>query len=65
MKVVQRVPLRFCFNPDQKTEGLRAGMSATIDIDTGRSRSLAQLVLGPIDWLKSWFVSPPAAASAS
>ncbi|THD47808.1 MAG: HlyD family secretion protein [Bradyrhizobium sp.] len=65
VKVVQRVPLRFCFNPDQKTEGLRAGMSATIDIDTGRSRSLAQLVLGPIDWLKSWFVSPPAAASAS
>ena len=28
VKVVQRVPLRFCFAPDEDTEGLRAGMSA-------------------------------------
>jgi membrane fusion protein (multidrug efflux system) len=61
VKVVQRVPLRFCFNPDQKTDGLRAGMSAIISVDTGRSRSLADLVFGPVKWVASWFVSPSAA----
>jgi membrane fusion protein (multidrug efflux system) len=62
VKVVQRVPLRFCFNPDQKTDGLRAGMSAIISVDTGRSRSLADLVFGPVKWVASWFVSPSAAS---
>jgi membrane fusion protein (multidrug efflux system) len=65
VKVVQRVPLRFCFNADQKTEGLRAGMSAIVSIDTGRMRSLADVVTGPFQWLESWFVSPPAAAAAA
>jgi membrane fusion protein (multidrug efflux system) len=40
VKVVQRVPLRFCFAPDEDTQGLRAGMSAIVSIDTGRQRSL-------------------------
>ena len=44
VKVVQRVPLRFCFAPDEDTGGLRAGMSAIISIDTGRQRSLKSLV---------------------
>ena len=43
VKVVQRVPLRFCFAPDEDTVGLRAGMSAIISIDTGRQRSLKSL----------------------
>jgi membrane fusion protein (multidrug efflux system) len=65
VKVVQRVPLRFCFNPDQKTVGLRAGMSAIISVDTGRSRSLADLLFGPFEWIASWFVAPPAAGPAA
>ena len=43
VKVVQRVPLRFCFSPEENTEGLRAGMSAIVSIDTGRQRSLKSL----------------------
>ena len=44
VKVVQRVPLRFCFAPDEDIQGLRAGMSAIISIDTGRQRSLKSLI---------------------
>jgi membrane fusion protein (multidrug efflux system) len=40
VKVVQRVPLRFCFAPDEDTSNLRAGMSAYLSIDTGRVRTL-------------------------
>ena len=40
VKVVQRVPLRFCFGPDEDTSNLRAGMSADLSIDTGRLRTL-------------------------
>ncbi len=43
VKVVQRLPLRIEFAPGQNLERLRAGMSATVEIDTGRSRSLASL----------------------
>ena len=50
VKVVQRVPLRFCFDPHEDTTGLRAGMSAYVTIDTGRTRSLA----GVIEGLKQW-----------
>jgi membrane fusion protein (multidrug efflux system) len=46
VKVVQRVPLRFCFDPDQDMANLRAGMSADVSIDTGRSRSLRSVVDG-------------------
>jgi membrane fusion protein, multidrug efflux system len=38
VKVVQRVPLRFCFDPHEDTTGLRAGMSAYLTVDTGRVR---------------------------
>ena len=44
VKVVQRVPLRFCFAPDEDTVGLRAGMSAIISIDTRRQRNLKSLI---------------------
>ncbi|MBV9287014.1 MAG: HlyD family secretion protein, partial [Hyphomicrobiales bacterium] len=50
VKVVQRVPLRFCFDPHEETSGLRAGMSAYVSIDTGRERTLA----GVFGGLKAW-----------
>lgn len=65
VKVVQRVPLRFCFDPSENTEGLRAGMSANVSIDTGRTRSLGELVTAPFAWIESWFVSPSAAKAAA
>ena len=34
------MPLRFCFDPDEDTANLRAGMSAYLSIDTGRVRTL-------------------------
>ncbi len=40
VKVVQRVPLRFCFASDEDTTNLRAGMSADLSIDTGRVRTI-------------------------
>jgi membrane fusion protein (multidrug efflux system) len=44
VKVVQRLPVRVEFAPGQSLERLRAGMSATVEIDTGRSRSFATLL---------------------
>jgi membrane fusion protein (multidrug efflux system) len=44
VKVVQRVPVRIRFDPDEDLDRLRAGMSVYVSIDTGRQRSLATLV---------------------
>jgi membrane fusion protein, multidrug efflux system len=44
VKVVQRVPVRIAFDPDQDTKDLRSGMSVKVEIDTGRSRSLGKLI---------------------
>jgi membrane fusion protein (multidrug efflux system) len=44
VKVVQRVPVRIAFDHGQDLSRLRAGMSASVEIDTGRSRSLASLI---------------------
>ena len=44
VKVVQRVPVRITFDPDQNTKDLRSGMSVWVEIDTGRSRSLRKLI---------------------
>jgi membrane fusion protein, multidrug efflux system len=44
VKVVQRVPVRIVFDPDQATGDLRSGMSVWVEIDTGRSRSLGTLL---------------------
>jgi membrane fusion protein, multidrug efflux system len=52
VKVVQRVPLRFCFDPQEDTTGLRAGMSTYLTVDTGRVRTLA----GTLEGLKQWVV---------
>ena len=50
VKVVQRVPLRFCFGPKEDTTDLRAGMSAYLSIDTGRERTLRGLVDDIVQW---------------
>jgi membrane fusion protein (multidrug efflux system) len=67
VKVVQRVPLRFCFGPDEDTSNLRAGMSADLSIDTGRVRTLGDVIGGFAQWAgdltKSVFVSKPALAT--
>ncbi len=55
VKVVQRVPLRFSFDPGQDVANLRAGMSAILSIDTGRSRSLRGLWSDLTAWAQSWF----------
>jgi len=44
VKVVQRVPVRITFDPGADTSKLRSGMSANVDIDTKRTRSLAGLL---------------------
>ena len=44
VKVVQRVPIRISFDADENTQKLRAGMSAYVSVDTGRSRSLTALL---------------------
>ncbi len=44
VKVVQRLPVRIAFAPGQNISKLRSGMSVTVDIDTGRQRSLASIV---------------------
>jgi membrane fusion protein (multidrug efflux system) len=43
VKVVQRVPVRISFDDGQDVSLLRSGMSVTVDIDTGRQRTLASL----------------------
>ena len=64
VKVVQRIPLRFCFDADQDSSGLRAGMSTTISIDTGRTRSLQGLRDSLGAWARSW-IEPVKANSAA
>lgn len=46
IKIVQRVPMRVALAPGQDLRRLRAGMSATIEIDTGRRSRLASLLGG-------------------
>ena len=40
VKVVQRVPVRIEFAPSEDVRDLRAGMSVTVDIDTGRQNTV-------------------------
>jgi membrane fusion protein, multidrug efflux system len=44
IKIVQRVPMRIEFAPGQDLRRLRSGMSATVEIDTGRRGRLARLL---------------------
>ena len=40
VKIVQRVPVRIAFDPTEDVRDLRAGMSVTVDIDTGRQNTV-------------------------
>jgi membrane fusion protein (multidrug efflux system) len=46
VKVVQRLPVRLRLLPQPGEPPLRAGMTATVRVDTGRERSLSQLIGG-------------------
>jgi membrane fusion protein (multidrug efflux system) len=43
VKVVQRLPIKIRLNRHEREKPLRAGMTATVEIDTGRERSIGQL----------------------
>jgi membrane fusion protein (multidrug efflux system) len=44
VKVVQRLPVRIVFDAGEDVSNLASGMSANVDIDTGRQRSIASLL---------------------
>jgi membrane fusion protein (multidrug efflux system) len=44
VKVVQRVPVRIVFDPNEDLTNLRAGMSVSVSIDTKHARSFASLL---------------------
>jgi membrane fusion protein (multidrug efflux system) len=46
VKVVQRVPLRVRLDHDPMTAKLRSGMSAYVEIDTGKRRSVLGELFG-------------------
>jgi membrane fusion protein, multidrug efflux system len=64
VKVVQRVPLRFCFGPDEDTSNLRAGMSTDLSIDTGRVRTVKGVLSDLADWANDIVDSLGAAKAA-
>ena len=43
VKVVQRLPLRIALDPNEDASMVRAGMSATVSIDTGHKRTFSDL----------------------
>jgi membrane fusion protein (multidrug efflux system) len=51
VKVVQRVPVRLKVQVSPDAPPLRAGMSASVEIDTGHQRTLAGLVDGVRHWI--------------
>ncbi len=48
VKVVQRVPVRVTFDEGQDLPPLRAGMSASVDVDTGHARGLPKFIAAPL-----------------
>jgi membrane fusion protein (multidrug efflux system) len=44
VKVVQRVPVRIVFDAGEDVSNLRSGMSANVEIDTGRQRTIGSLL---------------------
>lgn len=48
VKVVQRVPLRVTLDAGQELPPLRAGMSASVEADTGHARGLPKFIAGPL-----------------
>ena len=64
VKVVQRVPVRFCFGPNEDTRNIRAGMSAYLSVDTGRVRSLGSVLSDLGGWASGLFGHAPKTAAA-
>ncbi len=53
VKVVQRIPVRFAILHRPGDPPLRAGMSVTIEVDTGYRRPMPHMVSAMVDWLRS------------
>ena len=65
VKVVQRVPLRVQLDPGQAMPVLRAGMSASVEVDTGQTRGLPKFVAGPLGLASGPVAAAPAVPAAS
>jgi membrane fusion protein (multidrug efflux system) len=50
VKIVQRVPVHFAIEMTPGQPALRAGMTVTVSVDTGRSRGLPEF----LSWLAPW-----------
>ena len=66
VKVVQRIPVRIRVEQPPGNPQLRAGMTVTVSVDTGRPRGLPRVVQKMIDngWLPR-FLSPPSAIAGN
>ena len=67
VKVVQRIPVRIKVEQSPgKPQQLRAGMTVTVTVDTGRPRGLPRVVQKMVDngWLPR-FLSPPSALAGN
>ena len=51
VKVVQRIPVRIEFEPQEGLPKLRAGMTVTVEIDTERDRSAPTMARELAEWL--------------
>lgn len=51
VKVVQRIPVRVAIADNGSGLALRAGMSTTVEIDTGRSRPLPEFLTAALTWI--------------
>lgn len=67
VKVVQRVPVRIKVEPATGRPQLRAGMTVTVAVDTGRPRGLPRVVRRLVDagWLPQFLVPASAIAETS
>jgi membrane fusion protein (multidrug efflux system) len=63
VKVVQRIPVRVAVDTAQHEAPLRAGMSTSVEIDTGHQRALPGLVRSAIAWLNGAPAVTPADAA--
>jgi membrane fusion protein (multidrug efflux system) len=65
VKVVQRIPVRIKVEQPPGKPQLRAGMTVTVTVDTGRPRGLPRVVQKMVDngWLPRFIVPAPALAA--
>jgi len=71
VKIVQRVPVQLGIVLDRGDPPLRAGMTVTVRIDTGRERGLPDIVQRLLDngavpgFVREWFRGPRAGRHAA